>query len=90
VPEENFSNEELDAIAESGGMEFYWWLTKIGKSRSTGIRWSAKGWITPVNIGGYLFVTTAEIRRFWSRAKAGEFARKPAGAAAVGGRTKRG
>lgn len=64
---------------EIGGMEFLKWLRKIGRERTTGYRWVAKGWIEPVNIGGHLFLTQEEIIRFWTRAKAGEFAKDPAG-----------
>jgi hypothetical protein len=65
-----------------GGMEFIYWLVKLGKSRPTGFRWRQKGLIATVNIQGKLFVTHDEITRFWQRARRGEFAKRPCGAAA--------
>lgn len=67
-----------------GGIEFLAWLRKIGRERTTGYRWAAKKWIEPVNIGGHLFVTQDEINRFWSRARAGEFAKDPVGICVAG------
>lgn len=60
----------------AGGIEFIYWLAKVGKSRPTGFRWRRKGMIVTVNVEGKLFVTDEEIVRFWQRAKNGEFAKK--------------
>jgi hypothetical protein len=57
-----------------GGMSFDRWLAVIGRSRETGWRWRNGGMIRTVNISGKHFVTAEEDRRFWERAKAGEFA----------------
>jgi hypothetical protein len=66
----------------AGGIEFIYWLAKVDKSRPTGFRWRKKGMIAAVHIEGKLFVEDDEIVRFWKRAKSGEFAKKPCGAAA--------
>ncbi len=74
----NYSeNAEGQPEAMAGGIEFIYWLAKIGKSRPTGYRWRTKGMIKTVNIEGKLFVEDAEIVRFWKRAKSGEFAKSP-------------
>jgi hypothetical protein len=62
-----------------GGIDFGLWLSRIGRSRSTGLRWRDRGWVAPVNIDGHLFVAQEEIDRFWARAKAGEFAKEAGG-----------
>jgi len=54
---------------EIGGMEFCYWLTKIGKSRATGYRWRSRKWVKTENIDGKLFITQKEIDRFWMRAQ---------------------
>jgi predicted site-specific integrase-resolvase len=61
-------------------MEFIYWLTRSGKSRTTGWKWRKEGRIRCVNIGGKLYITEEEIARFWKRATAGEFAKSMAGA----------
>jgi hypothetical protein len=64
-------------------MSWETWLRGIGRDPSTGYRWIAIQMIdraSLVNIQGRLFITTEEIRRFWTRAKAGEFAKLPKGA----------
>jgi len=53
---------------------FSGWLQEIGVSPVTGWRYRRRGWITPVNIAGRLFVAADEIARFTERAKQGEFA----------------
>jgi len=68
--------------SDCGGMEFIFWLTRLGKSRSTGYRWRKQQMITTVNIEGKLFITKEQIDRFWDRAGKGEFAKKPRGASA--------
>jgi hypothetical protein len=65
----------------AGGIELAYWLAIMGKSRSTGGRWRKKGMVETVNIEGKLFVEDAEVARFWTRARAGEFAKKLCGAA---------
>jgi predicted site-specific integrase-resolvase len=72
----------VDIDVQIGGMEFLYWLAKIGKSRATGYRWRAEGRLHTVNIDGKLFITQHEIDRFWTRAKAGEFSKQPHGACA--------
>ena len=62
-----------------GGIDFYLWLGRMGRSRSTGLRWRKRGWIAPVNIDGHMFIAQNEIDRFWARAKAGEFAKEAGG-----------
>jgi hypothetical protein len=75
-------NTEAQPEAMAGGIEFIYWLAKIGKSRPTGYRWRNKGMVKTVNVEGKLFVEDDEILRFWKRARNGEFAKKPRGAAA--------
>ena len=67
----------------AGGMEFLKWLRILGRGRATGYRWVSRGWIEPTNIAGKLYVTVEEINRFWTRAKAGEFARGAGGICAA-------
>jgi predicted site-specific integrase-resolvase len=50
------------------------WLRQVGVSPVTGYRWRRRGWITPLNVAGKLYVTAAEVARFERRATAGEFA----------------
>ncbi len=58
------------------------WLQLIGRDEVTGWRWRNDGFIATENILGRQFITSDEIKRFWTRAKAGEFAREVKGAAA--------
>lgn len=67
---------------DAGGMEYCLWLGKVGLSQSTGYRYRRDGKVITVNIEGREFIETPEITRFWKRAKAGEFAKKPRGASA--------
>lgn len=60
-------------------MEYNLWLSKVGRDRSTGYRWVAKGMVTTINIQGRLYITSGEIARFWARAAAGEFSKVPMG-----------
>jgi hypothetical protein len=62
-----------------GGIDFDLWLDQIGRSRSTGLRWRNRRWVTTVNIDGHQFIAQEEIDRFWARAKAGEFAKEAGG-----------
>jgi hypothetical protein len=73
---------KFECESDCGGMEFILWLTKIGKSRSTGSRWRKKQMLKTVNIEGKLFITKEEIDRFWDRAGQGEFGKQPRGASA--------
>ncbi len=50
------------------------WLREAGVGPVTGWRWRKRGWITPVNISGRLYVAAEEMERFEKRAAAGEFA----------------
>jgi hypothetical protein len=74
-------NSEVDA----GGMELNLWLDRIGRDRTTGHRWHELNMIETCNILGRLYITTAEIKRFWERAKAGEFAKASSGICAKPG-----
>lgn len=69
----------LDSPAPAGmpgGMTFDRWLESVGRSRETGWRWRQAGMVMPVNIQGQWYITSDEDRRFWERAKAGEFAKE--------------
>jgi len=57
------------------------WLRGLGRSDTTGWRWCQAGWLHPLNIAGKQYLTAEDIRQFSDRAKRGEFAQKPAGAA---------
>lgn len=59
------------------------WLTQIGRSKTTGWRWVSRGWITPMNISGRLYVSSEAIEQFRARAETGAFSKKPSGAAAA-------
>jgi hypothetical protein len=51
------------------------WLKNIvGISRTAGWYYRKRGWITPLNLSGRLFLTEEEVERFDQRLKAGEFA----------------
>jgi predicted site-specific integrase-resolvase len=51
------------------------WIREIGISASTFWRWRQRGWIgEPINIGGRLYLSLAQITEFQRRAQAGEFA----------------
>ena len=69
----------MNADVLIGGIDFDLWLDQIGRSRSTGLRWRNRGWVTTVNIDGHQFIAQEEIDRFWARAKAGEFAKEAGG-----------
>jgi hypothetical protein len=71
---------------DAGGMEYSLWLAKVGLSRPTGYRYRRDRKVVTINIEGREFITTEEITRFWQRARAGEFAKKPRGASAQAGR----
>jgi len=58
------------------------WRQQVGVSAVTAWRWKRAGWLTPININGRPFFTREELDRFQVRAAAGEFSKKPAGAAA--------
>lgn len=74
---------EQDLIEQdAGGMEYCLWLGKVGLSESTGHRYRRDNKVATVNIEGREYIQTEEITRFWTRARAGEFAKKPRGAAA--------
>ena len=69
----------MNADVLIGGDKFRPRLDQIGRSRSTGLRWRNRGWVTTVNIDGHQFIAQEEIDRFWARAKAGEFAKEAGG-----------
>ena len=58
------------------------WLALIGREEPSGFRWARDGIIKVENVLGRNFISSEEIDRFWTRAKAGEFALEPKGAAA--------
>jgi hypothetical protein len=78
-PTVRFGDSASTVAGDHGGMEFIFWLSKIGRSRATGYRWRNKGMINTINVEGKLYITTDEILRFWGRAAAGEFAREGLG-----------
>lgn len=57
------------------------WLKQVGRSDTTGWRWVRAGWLSPINICGKPYLSAEDIAQFVARARAGEFARRPAGAA---------
>ena len=75
-------NVHNSADADAGGMAFELWLKLIGRDQVTGWRWAKAGIVTTSNVLGRSFITADEIKRFWTRVKAGEFAIEPKGAAA--------
>jgi hypothetical protein len=60
---------------DAGGMEFGLWLRLIGRDRVSGYRWAKAGLVKTENVLGFPFITSDEIQRFWTRVRAGEFAR---------------
>jgi predicted site-specific integrase-resolvase len=57
------------------------WVRELGISDTTAWRWTRAGLIHPINVAGKLYLSAEDIHAFASRAKAGEFARPPAGCA---------
>jgi hypothetical protein len=57
------------------------WLKQIGRSATTGWRWTKAGWLHPINIAGRPYLSADDIAQFVARARSGELARPPAGAA---------
>ena len=51
------------------------WSRGIARSRTTIWRWVQRGWLTPINIAGRLYLRLEDIEQFENRAIAGEFAR---------------
>ena len=82
---------EAGASADAGGMAFAVFCDKLGISEPTGYRWRSEGRFTlpggkqdgVCNVGGRPFIETDAIKEFWRRARAGEFAHAPRGAAAA-------
>jgi len=66
-----------------GGIEWGKWLEQVGRCRTTGFLWRKKGpngeppRIKTLNIDGKNYLRAEEIKRFWDRAEAGEFAKTP-------------
>ena len=58
------------------------WLKTLGRSDTTGWRWAKAGWIHPINISGRPYLSHEDILQFEARARKGEFAKPPRGAAA--------
>jgi len=61
---------------DAGGMSYDHWLELIGREPVTGWRWAKAGVVQTENVFGRPFITSDEIKRFWVRVKAGEFARE--------------
>lgn len=78
-------------IQLAGGIEYILWLSLIGKSRTTGWRWRREGpngepaRIRCCKIDNTWYISSQEIKRFWKRAEAGEFAGRAAGVCAKKG-----
>ncbi len=72
---EELLTPHLEPHQDAGGMEFNLWLRLIGRDEVSGWRWARDGLIKTENVLGYPFITSDEIRRFWTRVRAGEFAR---------------
>ena len=75
-------SDSIEIDLDAGGMEYSLWCKKLGLSPATGKRWRGSGKVKTDNVEGREFITTREIKRYWTRAKAGEFAKPPRGAAA--------
>ena len=57
------------------------WVRELGISDTTAWRWTKAGLIHPINVSGKLYLSAEDVQQFAARAKAGEFAKKPAGCA---------
>jgi len=55
---------------------------EVGVSKTTVWRWRKSGWLTTVNICGRPYLTAESVSQFLERARNGEFAVEPKGAAA--------
>ena len=66
---------DLEPHQDAGGMEYNLWLRLIGRDPVSGYRWAKAGLVKTENVLGFPFITRAEIQRFWTRVRAGEFAR---------------
>jgi hypothetical protein len=70
-----------DELQIAGGVEWGKWLKLVGRGSTTGWLWRQKrsdgkpARIKTVNIDGKNYVRAEEIKRFWDRAEAGEFAK---------------
>jgi predicted site-specific integrase-resolvase len=73
---QSISNNETPEL-----ITFSAWLRQLGRSDTTGWRWVKAGWLHPVNIAGRPYLQRDDIQQFQNRAKRGEFAKCPAGAA---------
>lgn len=49
------------------------WIKEMGRSAAVGRKWAKLGWVEPCRIGGVLYITAKEERRFEERAGSGEF-----------------
>ena len=67
----------------AGGVEWGRWLDLVGRGRTTGYIWRQAGpngepaRIKTCNIDGKNYVRAEEVKKFWDRAEAGEFAKTP-------------
>lgn len=57
------------------------WCRQIGISDVTAWRWAKLGWIHPVLISNKRYLTADDLAEFYQRARAGELAQEPRGAA---------
>ncbi|MBI3417224.1 MAG: hypothetical protein HY043_18190 [Verrucomicrobia bacterium] len=53
------------------------WIEQVGITNCTVWRWRKKGWLTPINICGRLYLSRANLQEFTQRAQRGEFAQTP-------------
>lgn len=63
-------------LTQQGGLRAWGrWLQDVGIDPVTGWRWRQRGWISPVNIAGRLYVSAESVAQFERRAEAGQFAK---------------
>jgi hypothetical protein len=65
----------LSDQAVSNLLAFDRWLKDIDRTPATGWRWRNRGWIKTINVCGRLYISRDEIKRFETRAAAGEFSK---------------
>jgi hypothetical protein len=64
------------AVFNLGGVSLKKWIEGIGKTPDTAYKWIEMDMLETINILGNHYVTKEQDERFWSRAKAGEFAKE--------------
>jgi hypothetical protein len=85
----NDNAEKSKLTMDAGGMSYDQWLELIGRDPVTGWRWVRDGLVTTINVLGRQYLESAEIARFWTRARGGEFAVEAKGACSKGKLAKR-